>query len=156
MAKAADSRMLLSWRNDEESRQNSLTQDMVTEKGHDAWIKKIIGSSENILLIAELDGNPVGAFRMDKCTTAGVGESPDVRLISYAVAPELRRRGLGRAIVAEGCVCYGQEYGLVAKIRDSNVASKKILESCDFQCLGEAQDGILVYLRPSDRSDTIQ
>jgi L-amino acid N-acyltransferase YncA len=72
------------------------------------------------------------------------------------VAPELRRHGLGRAIVAEGCVCYGQEYSLIAKIRESNTASKKILESCDFVCMGTVEDDVVAYLRPNDREDTIQ
>jgi len=156
MAKVTDSDMLLSWRNDEDSRKNSFNSDIVPKEHHDEWIEKIIGSKENILLIAEMGGVAVGAFRMDKLTIEGIGEAPDVRLISYVVAPEQRKRGLGRAIVAEGCVCYGQEYGLIAKIRKSNLASKKILESCDFSLLGEVDSGVQAYLRPSDKIDTVQ
>lgn len=156
MVKPTDSAMLLKWRNDEESRKNSIHQEVVGEADHEDWMGKIVRSSDNILLIAEMDGKPVGSFRMDKFTIVGVGESPDVRLISYIVAPELRGKGLGKAIVTEGCVCYGQEYNLIAKIKASNAASRKILEACDFQCLGPVEDDIVAYLRPNDREDTIQ
>ena len=156
MAKAADSKMLLAWRNDAESRRNSFHEHEVKPEEHDGWMKKIIGSKDNILLIAELDGKPVGAFRMDKFTIPDVGEAPDVRLISYIVAPEIRKKGLGKAIVAEGCVCYGQEYSLIAKIKDTNIASKKILEACDFVMMGEVETGIFAYVRPSSKEDTIQ
>lgn len=157
MAKATDSAALLAWRNDPESMQNSVHQEVIKDEDHAAWMSKIVGSTDNILLIAEIDGVAVGAFRMDKFTIAESGlDVPDVRLISYIVAPGLRKQGIGRAIVAEGCVCYGQEYSLIAKIRNENVASRKILESCDFILMGEVEEGISAYVRPSNKEDIIQ
>jgi RimJ/RimL family protein N-acetyltransferase len=145
-----DTDLLLGWRNDSETRKNSIGQKEVNKKEHLQWIKNMLRSKTDcLLLIAELDGRPVGSFRLDKFKIIGDVSSPDMRLISYVVAPDKRGRGIGQAIVSEGCRSYGQSYDLLAKIRADNVASRKILESCDFECLGEVEEGIVAYARPS-------
>ena len=153
-----DADLLLRWRNDKDSRANSHRQEVVGTEDHMVWMRKILANREDYtLLIAESSGKPVGAFRLDKFELeGGIMEAPELRRISYMVAPEERERGVGRAIVAQGCLYYGQTYGLVAQIREHNVASRRILESCDFRCLGELEKGILAYLRPSDKTYTVQ
>ena len=143
-----DADMLLGWRNDPVTLANSINKKKVNREEHLKWLKGMLESvSNNLLLIAEWDGKPVGSFRLDTFRVKGGAVSPDMRLVSYVVAPEYRRKGLGMAIVNEGCTSYGQEYGLIAKIRTDNVASKKILEACDFECLGEVEPGIVAYAR---------
>ena len=142
--------ILLAWRNDPETRKNSIRKGKVKKEDHIQWVKDMLASkADNLLLIAEWDGKPVGTFRLDKFKVHGAVTSPDMRLVSYAVAPEMRKQGFGRAIVEEGCASYGQEYGLIAQVRKENVASIKILEACDFQCLGELEKGLLSYVRPN-------
>lgn len=151
-----DADLLLDWRNDTVTRKNSLGGNKISKREHMKWIKSMLAhKADNLLLIAEWEGKPIGSFRIDKFKIPENITVPDMRLISYVVAPEYRHKGFGYAIVREGCVSYGQEYNLIAKIKGSNEASKKILEACDFECIGEVEKGILAYVRSNTNPQAI-
>lgn len=150
-----DSQLLLGWRNDEETRKQSLNTGVVKSDQHASWLDKITRSEDHLLLVAESDGSPVGALRLDKVAVEGEDlEFPNLRLVSYVVAPENRQKGYGLAILKEGCLSYGGEYGMVAQVKEGNVASIKILEACGFLRVGEVRGGVFAYLRNSTDAES--
>jgi ribosomal protein S18 acetylase RimI-like enzyme len=89
-------------------------------------------------LVAFIDGEPVGQLS---------GTAPDedgrVELISMFVAPEARRRGVGRALVGS-VVEWASERapgGVVLGVKRSNTAAIALYERCGFR-LAPARDGL--------------
>src|SRR5690348_1550527 len=105
-----DAERLWRWRNDPETRANSISTDPVPLESHIAWLKSSLRNPDRKLLVAELDGEPVGTVRID-----------NDRELSWTVAPEARGRGIGGAMVA--AVVFP---GAVARIKRENLASQKI------------------------------
>lgn len=149
--------MLLKWRNDPDTRENSANQGEIEPNAHAKWLETVLTSNRNLLLIAEIDGKPIGAFRIDKLTMYEEQvDVPDCRLISYVVAPSHRRKGYGTAIVREATISYGGDIALIAKIRSANTASRKILEANDFVVMGDIDEGIVAYIRMPTHEPKVQ
>lgn len=127
-----DSNLLFSWRNDEATRKNSITQDTVRLEGHEAWVRDKISDPGVMLLIAQEAGAPVGTVRADF-------RGAEAEL-SWTVAPEARGRGIGRSIVA-AAVDLLDCSAVTAKIKPDNTASVKIAESAGF-ILEKVSDGL--------------
>jgi RimJ/RimL family protein N-acetyltransferase len=85
-ATGADAALLLSWRNDEETRRWSRTTDPVSPADHEAWLSRVLTDDDRRLLVAEHDGRPVGTVRFDRAD--GAWE------VSITVAPAARGRRL--------------------------------------------------------------
>ena len=56
VATADDSARLLAWRNDAETRAQSLRPDEVSASDHEAWLSRSLASDERALFVAERDG----------------------------------------------------------------------------------------------------
>ena len=111
-----DAAMLLLWRNDPLTRANSHNTDEVSWEDHLRWLQATIASPNRRLHVAELDGRPVGTVRADR-----EGESFE---LSWTVAPEVRRNGIGKAMVAAFLLLLNGP--VRAEVKQSNVASAKI------------------------------
>ena len=105
-----DARTLFAWRNDPLTRAMSKTTDVVEWAGHIEWLGRRLARPEPGLFIAEIDGVPVGTFRVDD------GE------ISYTIAPEHRRLGYAKAMLTLAKEMFGP---LRAEIKAENVPSIK-------------------------------
>src|SRR2546427_12691793 len=86
-----DAKLLLEWRNDAVTLANSRNSDPVPVDAHLEWLKATLGNADQMLVIGELSGEPIGTVRFDRLT-ANTWE------MSWTLAPEFRRRGLGAAL----------------------------------------------------------
>jgi RimJ/RimL family protein N-acetyltransferase len=136
-ATEADARLLFNWRNDDETRRSSLNREPVAWSDHVRWLAASLQRPDRRLMVAEMNGEPVGTVRLDRA--AGQSE------LSWTVAPAHRGRGLGKAMVAQA-LAETEAAVVIASIRADNIASLRIAESCGFRRVAE-QDGIALYRR---------
>ena len=93
-----DARLLYEWRTDPETRRNSFQTEMFPYEEHLAWFQKMMQDPQRhqyILMAEGEDGqlSPAGQLRLDVI-------SEDTAEISYGIAGEFRRRGLGTRLLA--------------------------------------------------------
>jgi len=74
-------------------------------------IKTAAGSPEQRLVIAEYDGDPVGAVFLKATTMSPIDLEPVVQTLSPHVLPSARRKGIGRALMEEA-VAFADELGV--------------------------------------------
>jgi RimJ/RimL family protein N-acetyltransferase len=124
-----DAERLFAWRNDPETRAQSLTTDRVPWDDHVAWLERSLAMPERTLLIAEVAGTPVGTVRLD-------GEE-----MSWTVAPEHRRKGYAKEMVR-----LALPRDATAQIKRGNLASQKVARAAGLQLV---EDGELQVWRRS-------
>lgn len=119
-AEITDSADLLRWRNDPDAVRFSRTGRAVDASEHENWLAQSLDDPATRLVIAELDGEPVGQLRVDVHDATGT--------VSIAVAPEHRGRGLGRRLLMALQRDLRDDYQvslLVAEIAPQNDASRR-------------------------------
>ena len=119
-----DASILLQWRNDESTRMASRNQEVVAEAEHLEWLKRSFADDNRKILIAEVDGQPVGTIRLDQ-------NDEDSTEVSWTVAPSSRGKGIGKAIVRAAIA--GTSGKLIAYVREENIASQKIATTVGFE-----------------------
>lgn len=138
-AKLEDSRLFFEWRNDELSRKNSLSSDMITWDDHLKWFEKSMQSPARQLFVYELGSESIGTIRVD-ISAEGCSE------LSWQLSPQKRGQGFGKKMLADFIQNF-QLRPLCARIKASNIASVKMTEAAGFQILNtenEVQTWILV------------
>ncbi len=140
-AAMADAAMLLMWRNDPLTRQNSCDGNLVSESEHLNWLSEALASKTRRLFIVELDNAAVGTVRCDDCY--------EFTKLSWTVAPERRGRGIGSALLAK---IVEQECGrtLCAEIKADNSASIKLALLNGFRRIASDPDGLIRFERRPD------
>ena len=121
-----DSDNLFNWRNDQETRANSLNTAPVLREEHEAWLARTLKNPNRILFIIEEDGEAVGTIRADKL------ENENGYELSWTVAPEHRGKGIGKKMLFQA-VKEVDSPVLKAKIKKENTASVKMAEATGFQ-----------------------
>lgn len=114
-----DAALLRQWRNDPVTRTNSRNRGEISNDEHMAYLHAVLGNTERRLLIAELEGAPVGQVRLDKKDSNAE--------ISLTVAPEARGGGLSSWLL-RAAEPLARELGvttLLAEIHPDNQASIK-------------------------------
>ena len=134
-ATMADAGLLLRWRNDPATRAASVNPAEVGRQEHLAWLEASLRSPTRTLLVAELDGAPVGTVRIDR------GAETE---LSWTVAPGHRGKGLGKAMVQAAV----PEGDVVARIARDNAASQAIALAAGFTL---EEDGALQRWRRASR-----
>lgn len=124
-----DAELLFAWRNDPETRANSVSTEEVAWADHIAWLSESLEDPRRELLIAEVAGAPVGTLRID-----------DSQVLSWTVAPHARGTGVGKRMVA-----LVAKHGHRAQIRRENIASRRIAEAAGFRLVtdGEIQEWVV-------------
>jgi RimJ/RimL family protein N-acetyltransferase len=125
---SGDSDTLLRWRNNPETLRNSIDAPEVSPQEHARWFAKTLAAFPQRVVIAEIDGVPVGIVHLDW------SEQGDGCDLSFTVAPEHRGRGYGFAIV-ERAVQGMQNVRVCGETKMSNVASRRIFERLGFQVI---------------------
>ena len=124
-----DSARLLAWRNDPETRRNSLSPWAVSAMEHEVWLAcQLRDPTTCRLYIAEVADAPVGTARIDLWPDEVWCE------ISITVAPERRGQGLGGQIMIalrEELARLGLKQ-VIAKVRGYNVPSLRMFLSAGF------------------------
>ena len=113
-----DSRRLLDWRNDAETRRQSKTDGVVALSDHETWLARVLESVDIRLRIAEIAGDAVGSVRADR---------EDKRwTLSWTVAPEARGRNAGVRMV--DAMIRELAAPVRAEIKPGNAASLRMAE----------------------------
>lgn len=136
LAGLEDWKLLLDWRNDPITRQNSIYTDVVSENTHKNWFTSSLTNPNIELFIFEDNFVPVGTIRCDFTDNRYF-------LLSWNVSPEHRGKGYGTRLLK---VFLKDRKGLfVAKIKQNNLPSIKMVEKNGFT-LHERTD-LLVYIK---------
>ncbi len=134
-----DAELLLSWRNDADTRENSLNSALVSSDQHLCWLEKTLADPNRKLLICEMTGNPVGTVRIDHL-------EPNLSELSWTVAPQFRGRGIGSSMVSKAAQTV--EGRLIAKIKDAAKSSQQVAMRAGFK-LTTTSDGITYWEKPA-------
>jgi pseudaminic acid synthase len=125
-ATSDDAARLLAWRNDPQTRANSITNDLVTREQHEAFLARSLSAQDRWLFVGEA-GLPVGTIRLDIDGAAAME-------VSLTVAPDARGKGysvaLLRAVEAEALKLGAVQ--LVAVLRPDNLHSKRAFEAAGY------------------------
>lgn len=113
-----DAKIILEWRNDPLTRENSFTKDPVDPETHIKWFNDKLSDENCSLFIMMDDTEQVGQLRIDKVDNIGK--------ISYMIAPDKRNMGYGKQLIklAEGVIGSNTKV-LVGLVESFNEASKK-------------------------------
>jgi RimJ/RimL family protein N-acetyltransferase len=114
-----DAERLHAWRNETETRRQSIDGAPIPFGQHVEWLRRQLTRADVRLYVAELESEPVGQVRLDR-TAAGAGE------ISLGLAPEARGRGLGTELIRAGTQAGLAELGLAridAVVKPGNTPS---------------------------------
>jgi RimJ/RimL family protein N-acetyltransferase len=135
-----DAAMLLRWRNDPETRRNSIRTEEVSQEEHAKWVQDRILIHTGSVLIADIDNVSVGVVRMDW------NDSDDACDLSFTVAPEHRGKGYGFAMVARALEQIRGDVRVTALVKLSNEASRRIFEKLGFQVI-DSEGELLMYAK---------
>lgn len=125
-----DSRRLFDWRNDKETRQQSLNTALIKRPAHEQWLAKSLVNPDRQLFIFEEKGTPAGTCRIDRETENG----REVFELSWTIAPEQRGKGLGKKMLGELLALETLQNNLVkAVVKGENLASVKMVEKLGFR-----------------------
>lgn len=120
-ANAEDADFLFQLRNEQEVRAASWNTEAISYEEHRHWFEQSLANPLRIILIVEVNGNPVGQIRYDIDGTAKNAE------VSIAFLPEQRGKGLGtEALVRSAQAIFAQFQNirkLYAHIKSGNLGS---------------------------------
>jgi RimJ/RimL family protein N-acetyltransferase len=134
-----DADMLLEWRNDDESRKQSRTTDLIERPRHIEWLTELLAASNRRQSIAVINGKAVGWVRVEEW-------EPNICEISWLVAPEERGKKISKPMVK--AITDGLKNQIWAHIKPGNPASVKIAEHVGMRFEREEKNGLLRYFRP--------
>ena len=88
----SDWKVLLEWRNDKNTRQNSFNSDLISVSEHKEFIKNTITNTNRTQFILEYNEIPVGTIREDKL-------GKDEFELSYTISPIYRGKKIGQIMM---------------------------------------------------------
>ncbi len=133
-AEARDWKILLDWRNDPVTRQNSFETGEVDEASHRSWFERSMSMDTRRIYILQVDQVDAGMVRAD--------EQDGSVTLSWNVAPNMRGKGLGKRMVQ--LIKEAQHLPVRAEIKAQNVPSIKIAEFCGLVLL-KTEGDTLIY-----------
>lgn len=120
-----DAELILSWRNDAESRKNSFSQEEILVETHREWLSRKLDDGNCQMLLMTDDDKPVGQIRIDNINH--IGE------ISYLIAPACRGFGYGTDILVQCEKSLKEETEVLAGlVKADNKASMKCFERAGY------------------------
>jgi RimJ/RimL family protein N-acetyltransferase len=123
-----DWKILLDWRNDSLTRENSFNQDEVSEQIHKLWFNDSLLNPYREIYILEDDTIPVGSIRSDNT-------SFNQYILSWSISPDQRGKGYGTKILE--IYLQGRTGDFIAEIKPENIASIKMVQKNGFNQLDE-------------------
>lgn len=134
LAEIQDSGDLFKWRNDPQTRKNSIHTELISWDSHQNWFQLSLQNPNRKIYIASVDLQKIGMLRMDQKT--------EYTELSWCLDPAFRGKGFGRKMLLD--FVSEQKKTFVARIRSNNIASIKIAESVGFR-LNTQIDDILIF-----------
>ncbi len=126
----SDALRIWQWRNDPEVRAISFATERIDWEDHQNWVREKLADPKCLWLVASHEEwGTVGHVRFDMGTDA-------TALIAITIAPELRGRGIGKALIsrsAEEAFSQLPVQKIVAQIKPHNSASDRAFRQAGFQ-----------------------
>lgn len=137
--KIENSHLLFKWANDPERIKNSFNNKPIDWESHSKWFSKMIFSERTKTFILFKEEIPIGQIRFDFDGTYWE--------IDYSVDINYRSKGYGKAIIQLGINKMHDVNIFKARVKDSNIASKKIFMALKFKLKVNKEDGILSFYK---------
>ena len=113
-----DAEIVLEWRNDETTRNNSFSKDVISLDVHKKWYKNKLDDNACLMFIMEDENKKVGQLRIDRVD--------DIGNISCMIAPSSRGLGYGKQMVSMcEAVLPKDIHVLMCFVEEHNIPSKK-------------------------------
>ena len=122
--KKSDWKVLLEWRNDKITSQNSFNSDLVSVSEHKEYIKNTITNPNRTLFILEYNEIPVGTIREDRL------EKDELEL-SYTISPMYRGKKIGQIMMSLYLI--ERKGSFLCEVNEENVPSIKMIEKLGFK-----------------------
>ena len=122
--KKSDWKVLLEWRNDKITSQNSFNSDLVSASEHKEYIKNTITNPNRTLFILEYNEIPVGTIREDRL------EKDELEL-SYTISPMYRGKKIGQIMMSLYLI--DTEGSFLCEVKEENISSIKMIEKLGFK-----------------------
>ena len=135
-ARLSDEGLLLTWANDPETRQNSFSPDTIPAEDHSRWFRSRLRDLDDcrLYVVETKEGIPMGQARFEREEQAWV--------ISYSLAPQFRRRGLGRPLLEAALLKMRSEHPgalVLGRVKSDNLPSRRIFETLGFDTLSDGE-----------------
>jgi UDP-2,4-diacetamido-2,4,6-trideoxy-beta-L-altropyranose hydrolase len=139
---AADEMLLLEWANDPHTRKNAIDTNPISPLSHKEWFARRLSRPMMChMVIISLGCTPIGQVRLEE-NENGVWE------IDYSLASSYRGKDLGKAMLNQALIAFGltghNDTDVMAKVKSSNVASCKVIESLGFNRIASST-GMNIY-----------
>ena len=139
-----DWKLLLDWRNDSTTRENSINKETISEDSHKQWLQYSLESINRNIYILEDNFIPVGTIRSDKDESGSY-------MLSWNIAPEYRGKGYGVKILE---LFLKEKVGkFFAEIKVGNIASIKMVEKNGFKLTNTLSSDYLLYYKNTIMTD---
>ena len=122
--KKSDWKILLEWRNDKITSQNSFNSDLVSVSEHKEYINNTITNLNRTLFILEYNEIPVGTIREDRL------EKDELEL-SYTISPMYRGKKIGQIMMSLYLI--ERKGSFLCEVNEENVPSIKMIEKLGFK-----------------------
>ena len=129
--KLNDSKVLLNWRNDELTRNNSKNSDYVEINEHEKFIKEILTCQTRTQYILEYNNIPVGTIRED-CMDENNFE------LSYTINPDYRGKKIGQVLMQIYLIDRKGQF--FCDVKNSNIPSIKMIEKLGFKLFNQTKN----------------
>ena len=127
-ATAADEAWLLQLQSQLETRRYSNDPSPPTPDAHREWMASTLADSSRLLMIAQVEGAPVGMLRLDRHDQA--------ERVNIAIDSRYHRRGIGAAVLALAALVR-PGHALDAEILPGNKASQEMFAAAGYRQVGE-------------------
>ena len=132
----SDWKVLLDWRNNKITRQNSFNTELVSINDHKEYINHTIANPNRKLFIFEYNEIPVGTIREDKLEGGGEFE------LSYTITPLYRGKGVGQIMMSLYLI--EQKGTFLCEVKEVNIPSIKMIEKWGFKIF-KTENGVNFY-----------
>jgi len=120
----SDWKVLLEWRNDKITRQNSFNSELISINKHKEFIKNTITSPNRTQFILEYNEIAVGTIREDRL-------EKDEFELSYIISPMYRRKKIGQIMMSLYLI--ERKGSFLCEVKEENVPSIKMIEKLGFK-----------------------
>ncbi len=130
-----DWEILLEWRNDDTTRKNFHSTELVNEKEHKNYIKGIVNNPDIEQFILEYNGVAVGTIRSNKTKIEDY-------TLSYTISPLFRGKKIGQLML--GVYLLDRTGIFFCEVKETNLSSVRMIEKLGFKFLNK-KNGVQIY-----------
>ena len=120
----SDWKVLLEWRNDKITCQNSFNSELISINTHKEFINDSLINTDRNLFILEYNEIPVGTIREEKL-------DKDEFELSYTISPMYRGKKIGQIMMTQYLI--ERKGSFLCEVKEENVSSIKMIEKLGFK-----------------------